>query len=162
MKILLILPLLFLLFLISCGDKDTFTTNQYSEYEIDGNVTLDASMKYSPNRHYDGVITVEEGRDYTIPEYISVIYGNAGRYTAQLSFGDVVCLYKGGSSLARPLTTTNQTEIAKGQSYEFVSCSDLSGPNTQIYLESGEMIVLHVVFGDRTVPTRVRANLGLQ
>ena len=155
--------ILFSLILLSaCGDKDTHTTNQYEEYEINGNVTLDASMKYSPNHHYDGTILVKESRNYTIPPQLEVIYGNAGNYLAEVRFGDTVCVYQGGSLLSRPLLTTNRVEIAKGRSYNFVSCNGFRLPTPSlVWVDSGQYITVRI-HGDETASTRVRAILGLR
>ena len=154
--------LILLILLSACGNNDSYTTKHFNDTIIGGSISLDAAKTYSPNAWYDGQFIVDESRNYIIPSYLHVIYGNAGNHLARIRFGSVVCLYKGGASITRPLLTTNQFEIAKGQSYNYISCSDFSGPNTPIWVRSGQVIRVHILYGDRTVPTRIRAILGLR
>jgi hypothetical protein len=65
---------------------------------------------------------------FAISSEIRVIVGNAGNQDAHFKFtttanGQVDCLYRGGSLQPHPTTAT---EIQKGKTFLFVSCSDAS------------------------------------
>src|SRR5258708_13927539 len=63
---------------------------------------------------------------FSVPNAIPLVAGNAGNHEAHLSYtttaGAMVdCLYRGGSSVAHPVSST---ELQKGQQVLFVTCDD--------------------------------------
>ncbi|MDP2345518.1 MAG: DNRLRE domain-containing protein [Deltaproteobacteria bacterium] len=65
---------------------------------------------------------------FEVPTHLDVVEGNAGNYEAELAFAGeamVTCRYRGGSPVPTPSLAA---DVAAGERYLFLSCSDASVP----------------------------------
>lgn len=99
-----------------------------------------------------------------LPEYIKVVYGNAGDYTARICVNGACCTYKGGASVHTPLSSghndngnramklSEMQEIEKGRVYKFFGCD--GGLNRkEILVKKYDHIWAGVDHGDSTMET---------
>jgi len=93
---------------------------------MDGSAILRAADPVGPDGITDGHVTLPDLINFKIPRRLRVEAGNAGNFTALLKYRDqqnsvVICTYRGGSSVAAPVTPL---DVARGLRYEFVNCSN--------------------------------------
>jgi hypothetical protein len=95
---------------------------------MDGSAILRAADPVGPDGITDGHVTLPELISFKIPRRLRVTQGNAGNHTALFRYRDqqdgvVTCTYRGGSSLAAPVTPA----ISPVASLRFVSCTNGAG-----------------------------------
>lgn len=173
MKVLMLITALILT--VSCGKKTTYdlrnpsnpTTNSGSDNSNSAlSILLEASKSYNPIQYQDGVYNLSNSKFTKIPNYITVISGNAGNWTAELHFDSLICIYKGGSSMTNPLYTSNLVEINNGKKYLFSYCKNATSSNTGNIVgdivEVSSNITLAIKNGDRQALTTGQVNLTLE
>ncbi len=99
---------------------------------MDGSAILRAADPVGPDGITDGHVTLPELISFKIPRRLRVTQGNAGNHTALFRYRDqqdgvVTCTYRGGSSLAAPVTPL---DLARGLTYRFVSCTNGAAAGT--------------------------------
>lgn len=148
----------------------------HASAEADSTITLNAVKYYKPSRHEDGVYNTSSLVEAIIPRDIAVISGNAGNSLAVLNFDRSRCIYTGGSSKPNPLSgKSNSTDIAAGSKYSLKMCipslvellERLSRRKSLIPKEGDSFnvkksIVLHVVNGDSSLPTKAQVEIVLR
>ncbi|MEO0336540.1 MAG: hypothetical protein AAF202_09100 [Pseudomonadota bacterium] len=132
-------------------------------------IVLQAQKSYGPSQWEDGVFdeNLDLERDVsfqiTLPEEVPVIAGNAGNHSLTVVVDEdganVVCSYKGGADVSKPIRSGNPTQIEKGQKYHFQSCSDGTSASETVTVDA--MIRVIVNNGDSTETTRVEASFSV-
>jgi len=135
------------------------------DFELPAKITLQAQKSYRPSAWQDGIYSDIEDlkRDVqlkiALPASIEVISGNAGNHqldvTIDEDLANVVCAYKGGADVSKPLKSSNSGQILKGQKYLFKSCSQGSVAGDLVTMDS--RLRVSVKNGDSTETTVVRA-----
>lgn len=166
-----------LLFASSCGKSQELSIDDTTTSEL--NAACSATLRLKATRTYEGGPlgngeSFSDGRSLRgipveLPRTLPVVVGNAGNQDARLTylstepgaFGTVTCRYRGGASQPNPTTPEDR---ARGQQYEFVSCSDGSLPGNVFRMAT---ISLEIDGGDSSAPvgepeTTVAVSLQVQ
>ncbi len=137
-----------------CGSSHTITWTE-------GSILLTAQRDYSANRWQDADVAPAQPVSIRVPATLPVVIGNAGTGSATLSYwvswGEVRCEYRGGSSVAHP---TTPVQIAEGHEYHLQYCWDGAQGGAERVVSR---VKLHIQEGDASDPaqfTEVHVRLG--
>ena len=135
------------------GNFDLFMYTFHVSYppptptEVCRPIALNAKRTYLPARWNDGAHIAAPVMSFAIPAEIPVTAGNAGNYQATFVYGNdlkaATCRYKGGATTGHP---TSATDVAAGQAYRFVSCSNQAKAGDIV---TGNYFGLHLDNGDQ-------------
>ena len=132
-------------------------------------IVLVAEKSYGPSRWADGVFDEAEdlGRDVlfqvVVPEQVPIVAGNAGNHALTIVFDEdganIVCSYKGGADVSKPIRSGNPVQIEKGMKYVFQSCSNGTDANSLVSVDATIRVIVNN--GDSTETTRAQANFDI-
>ncbi|MFW7377232.1 MAG: hypothetical protein ACOH5I_00310 [Oligoflexus sp.] len=146
--------------------------NDQQAVEADGELDLTALKEHSngqgdqPRRDprgrdkplwRDGRKNFAETQEFTIPERILVLQGNAANRLSVIRFDNLQCTYRGGADIASPLRANDPVQIEKGLYYEFQECGSFQAGDAV----SANTVVLHIDDGDNGATTEVQVSISM-
>ncbi|XYH97159.1 hypothetical protein ACMHYB_56895 [Sorangium sp. So ce1128] len=116
-----------------------------AEFNAPEGILLTAARFYDPS----SLVVAEEGVEhpftFELPSEIPVVSGNAGKGWVVFAHRDgesdpfTYCFYQGGASVWHP---TTPADVAAGEKYEFVACTDDAVPGDDVVADHFKLSVL--------------------
>lgn len=145
------------------GGGTTNPTNPDGKYAFQELVSLESSKTYIPENTTSSIKEFSQPVDLIIPNDLTVIMGNAGKFYSIIIVNDEIkCYYKGMSIMTNPLYTNNLEEILKGQKYVFEKCEQndlILSYNSGDIILNVNTIKLIIINGDRQSKTQIQGKI---